>query len=121
MTSPASIVGNLVRDPELRFTTSQVPVVNITVAVNRIHPKTKKSLASFFDVTVWGEQAEHTHASLRKGDRVLVIGHWESQIWESRLGEKHSKNMIVAEDIGPSLRAIELSVEEIDTDAVLQA
>lgn len=121
MDSPASVAGNLVRDPALRYTQANVPVVNITVALNRINTKTGQSVTSFFDVTVWGDLAVNIAESLRKGDRVLVTGRWETQTWEDLSGQYRSKNIIVADDVGPSLRKLAITYTDEPEDSEVPA
>ena len=72
-----TIVGNLVEDPELRFTNNGIAVANMRVAVTqRIQQdgEWRDGDTSFFKVNVWRGQAEHLADSLAKGDRVMVIG-----------------------------------------------
>lgn len=100
------IVGNLTRDPELRFTTSGKAVANFGVAVNRLISKPgeeRKEDVAFFDVTAWDSLAENV-ADLSKGDRVVVEGRLAFRTWETDEGDKRSKVEITAEDVGASLR-----------------
>jgi single-strand DNA-binding protein len=72
------ITGNLTRDPELRFTPSGSPVATFGIAVNRNYQDRKtsewKENTEFFRVTTWFKLAENCAESLKKGDRVIVIG-----------------------------------------------
>lgn len=100
------IVGNLTRDPELRFTTSGKAVANFGVAVNRLISKPgeeRREDVAFFDVTAWDSLAENV-ADLSKGDRVVVEGRLAFRTWETDEGDKRSKVEITAEDVGASLR-----------------
>lgn len=101
-------VGNITRDPELRFTQAGVAFVNFGLAVNRRFQRKGASdwdeETTFFDVTAWGDLADNAATSLAKGDRVIVEGRLEQQNWETDAGEKRSKIAVVADDIGPSLR-----------------
>ena len=70
------IVGNLVDDPEFRFTSNGIPVANLRVAVTqRVQDggTWRDGQTSFFRVNAWRESATHLAESLRKGDRVIVI------------------------------------------------
>lgn len=102
-----TLVGNLARDPELRFTPSGQAVANFGLAVNRRWKENGsdewKEEVSFFDVTCWRELAENVSESLVKGSRAYVTGRLEQQSWEKD-GEKRSKVIVVADDVGPSLR-----------------
>ena len=102
------IVGNVTRDPELRFTASGLAVASFGVAVNRVwndkQTNEKKETVSFFDVSCWQDLAENASESLTKGARVIVTGRLEQRTWETQEGEKRSKVEIIADEIGPSLR-----------------
>lgn len=102
-----TLIGNLSRDPELRFTPAGAAVANFGLAVNRVWfdaDRQKQEEVSFFDVTVWQQLAENVCESLGKGDRVHVSGRIEQQSWESPTGEKRNKVIVVADEVGPSLR-----------------
>ena len=98
-----TIVGNVTRDPELRFTPSGAPVCNFGVAWNR-KGQNDEEIVSFFDVTCWSGLAENVAESISKGDRVVVYGRLDQRSWESQEGERRSKVEIVADDVSPSLR-----------------
>jgi single-strand DNA-binding protein len=81
-----TIVGNLVDDPELRFTSSGIAVANMRVAVTqRIQQdgEWRDGDTSFLKVNVWRGQAEHLADSLSKGDRVMVTGRLRQRSWET--------------------------------------
>ena len=103
-----TVVGNITRDPELRFTASGQATASFGLAVNRIwndrQTNERKEAVSFFDIVCWREMAENASESLSKGARVLVTGRLEQRSWETPEGEKRSKIEIVADEIGPSLR-----------------
>ncbi len=101
-----SIIGNLTRDPELRFTASGKPVANFGVAVNRLISRPgeeRKEEVSFFNCTAWDSLAENV-ADLSKGDRVVVVGRLQQRSWETDEGDKRSTVEITAEEVGASLR-----------------
>jgi len=108
MTTTTTIVGNLTRDPELRFMPNGTALANLTVVVSRKwtdkNTGETKEQANFFDVTAWGKLAEYASESLVKGTRTIVTGRLEQQSWETSEGAKRSKIILVADDIGPSLR-----------------
>ena len=103
-----TIVGNVTRDPELRFTPSGQAIATFGIAVNRRWQNRQtqewEEAVSFFDVTCWAQMAENVAESVTKGTRVLVTGRLEQRSWETNDGEKRSKVEIVADEIGPSLR-----------------
>jgi single-strand DNA-binding protein len=84
-----TIVGNLVEDPELRFTNTGIAVTNLRVAVTqRIQQdgQWRDGDTSFFKINVWRAQAEHLADSLTKGDRVMVTGRLRQRSWEPPRG-----------------------------------
>ena len=88
-----TIVGNLVDDPELRFTNTGIAVTNLRVAVTqRIQQdgEWRDGDTSFLKVNVWRGQAEHLADSLSKGDRVMVTGRLRQRSWETPEGDKRS-------------------------------
>lgn len=103
-----TVIGNITREPELRFTPSGAAVANFGLAVNRRWRNQQtnewEEEVSFFDVTCWKELAENVAESLPKGCRVIVDGRLEQRSWENDQGEKRSKVEIVADEVGPSLR-----------------
>ena len=103
-----NIVGNVTRDPELRFTPSGQAVANFGVAVNRRWQNRQTQewgeAVSFFDVTCWGQLAENVAESVQKGTRVVVDGRLDQRSWETEQGDKRSKVEIVADEVAPSLR-----------------
>jgi single-strand DNA-binding protein len=102
------IVGNLTRDPELRYTPNGAALVKFGVAVSRrVRDESgqwKDADTSFFDVTGWRSLAENVAESLTQGSRVVVVGRLRTNTWETAEGEKRSKVEIEAEEIGPSLK-----------------
>jgi single-strand DNA-binding protein len=108
------IVGNLVEDPELRFTNTGTAVANLRVAVTqRIQQdgEWRDGDTSFFKVNVWRGQAEHLADSLAKGDRVMVTGRLRQRSWETPEGEKRSVTEVEADEVGASLKWATAKVE----------
>jgi single-strand DNA-binding protein len=108
-----SIVGNLVEDPELRYTPSGAAVANLRVAVTaRIKDGDtwRDGETSFYRVTAWRSLAEHI-AELGKGTRVLVLGTLRQRSWETPEGERRTVVEMTADEIGPSLRWATAKVE----------
>jgi single-strand DNA-binding protein len=106
-TNSVTLIGNLVEDPELRFTPSGVPMARIRVAVNRRWKDNNgdwQEDTGFFGGTVWRDHAENVAESLHKGARVILTGRLEQRSWETQEGEKRSVTEISIDEIGPSLR-----------------
>jgi single-strand DNA-binding protein len=103
-----TIIGNVTRDPELRFTASGQATATFGLAVNRRWQNRQtndwEEAVSFFNVVTWRELAENAAESLHKGTRLIVTGRLEQRSWETADGEKKSVVDIVADEIGPSLR-----------------
>lgn len=103
-----SIIGNLTRDPELRFTSSGQATASFAVAVNRRWQNRQtqdwEEATSFFDVVCWGQLAENAAQSLSRGARVMVTGRLDQRSWENQEGERRSKIEITADEVAPSLR-----------------
>jgi single-strand DNA-binding protein len=107
-TNTITLVGNLTRDPEMRFTPSGTANCQFGIAVNRSWRNQQtnewEERTSFFNVVCWREMAENVSASLHKGTRVVVTGRLEQRTWETETGEKRSVVEVVADEVGPSLR-----------------
>ena len=118
MDSTVTIVGNLTRDPELRFTAGGKGVASFGVAVGRRFQQNGEwqEKTSFFNVTAWDTLGENVAASLTKGTRVLVTGRLEQREYETKEGEKRNVVEIVADEIGPSLRWARAEVERVARD-----
>ena len=103
-----TVIGNVTRDPELRFTPSGQAIATFGLAVNRRWQNRQtqewEEQVSFFDVTCWAQLGQNVSDSLNKGARVIVSGRLEQRSWETDQGEKRSKVEIVADEVGPSLR-----------------
>jgi single-strand DNA-binding protein len=104
-----TVVGNLVDDPELRFTPSGAAVANFRIAstprtFDRQSNEWKDGDALFLSCSVWRQMAENVAESLQKGMRVVVQGRLKSRQYETREGEKRTVFEIDVEEVGPSLR-----------------
>jgi len=108
MSSNITVVGNVTRDPELRFTPSGQAVATFGVAVNRRWQNRQnqqwEESTSFFDVVAWGSLGENVAESVNKGARVIVTGRLEQRTWETQEGQKRSVIEVIADEVGPSLR-----------------
>src|SRR5437870_13096803 len=96
-----TLVGNITRDPELRFTPSGQATATFGLAVNRRWQNRQtnewEEAVSFFNVVCWREMAENASESLAKGSRVIVTGRLEQRSWESQEGDKRSKIEVIAD------------------------
>ena len=101
-----TLVGNITRDPELRFTPSGQAIATFGMAVNRRFQRNGQweEQTSFFNITAWGTLGENASNSLQKGARIIVNGRLEQRSWETQEGDKRSVVEVVADELGPSLR-----------------
>ncbi len=105
-----TVVGNLVDDPELRFTPSGAAVANFRMAstprtYDRQTGEWKDGETLWLGCSVWRQAAENVAESLTKGTRVVVQGRLKSRQYETREGEKRTVFEIDVDEIGPSLRS----------------
>ena len=104
-----TVVGNLVDDPELRFTPSGAAVANFRIAstprtLDRQTNEWKDGDALFLSCSVWRQAAENVAESLQRGMRVVVQGRLKSRQYETREGEKRTVFEIDVDEVGPSLK-----------------
>jgi single-strand DNA-binding protein len=107
MSNQVTVVGNLTRDPELRYTPSGAAVAKFGLAVNRSYTNRngeKVEDTSFFNINAWRQLAENVAESLSVGARVIVSGRLQSRSWETEDGQKRTVVEIEADEVGPSLR-----------------
>jgi single-strand DNA-binding protein len=111
-----TVVGNLTRDPELRFTPSGTPVASFGIGVNRgIQNKATgewTNETSFYKVTAWHKLAENCAESLNKGDRILVSGIPSIESYETKEGVKREVFKIIANVVAPSLEYAICKIEK---------
>ena len=95
------LMGNLTRDPELRYTSGGAAVASFGLAVNRKYKAGDewKEEVCFVDITVWAKQAENCAEYLHKGSPVFVEGRLNYQSWESDTGQKRNKLEVVANTV----------------------
>ena len=96
------LMGNLTRDPELRYTQSGQAVCNFTIAVNRYYNDKsgqRQEDTSFLRITVWGKQGENCAQYLAKGRQVGVQGRLEWREWEAQDGSKRQAVEVVADSV----------------------
>jgi single-strand DNA-binding protein len=99
----AMIIGNLGRDPEMRYTPNGRPVTEFTVAVNQSTKNQQTGewieATDWYRITVWGDRAERTAEQLRKGNRVFVEGRFRTREYEARDGQKRVSLEITADNV----------------------
>jgi single-strand DNA-binding protein len=97
------LVGNLTRDPELRYTPKGTAIAKIRLAVNRVWTNDageKKEEVTFVDVEVWGRTAENVGQYMRKGRPILIEGRLKLDQWDDKqTGQKKSRLGVVAETV----------------------
>src|ERR1700761_9319734 len=97
------LIGNLTRDPEVRYTPKGTAVTEIGLAVNRIYSGEdgeKKEETTFVDVTLWARQAEIAGQYLKKGRPVFIEGRLQLDSWDDKqTGQKRSRLRVVAENL----------------------
>jgi single-strand DNA-binding protein len=97
------LIGNLTRDPEVRYTPKGTAVTEIGLAVNRVYSGEdgeKKEETTFVDVTVWARQAEIAGQYLKKGRPVFIEGRLQLDSWDDKqTGQKRSRLRVVAENL----------------------
>jgi single-strand DNA-binding protein len=97
------LIGNLTRDPEVRYTPKGTAVADIGIAVNRVYSGEdgeKKEEVTFVDVTLWGRQAEVAQEYLKKGRQVFIEGRLQLDTWDDKqTGQKRSRLRVVAENM----------------------
>jgi single-strand DNA-binding protein len=96
------LIGNLGRDPEMRYTPSGKPVTAFSVAVSRSWTTSegeRREETEWFNIVAWGDLAERTNKYLRKGDRLYIDGRLQTRSWESPDGQKHSRTEVVANEL----------------------
>lgn len=95
------LLGNLTRDPEVRYTPNGSAVASFAIAVNRKYKQgdETKEEVSYIDIVVFGKQAESCGQYIGKGDAVLVEGRLQQRRWESEDGQKRNKVEVVAQAV----------------------
>jgi single-strand DNA-binding protein len=104
-----TVIGNLVEDPELRFTPSGAAVANFRVAstprtLDKQTNEWRDGETLWLSCSVWREQAENVAESLQRGTRVIVTGRLKARSYEDRDGNKRTVFEIDVDEVGPSMR-----------------
>ena len=95
------LIGNLTRDPELRYTPQGTSVCSFGLAVNRKYKQAEemKEEVTFINIVVFGKQADTSGQYLSKGSAVLIEGRLQERRWETEDGQKRSKHEVVAQNV----------------------
>ena len=96
------LVGNITRDPQLKETTSNQPIVTFGLATNRewiTKSGEKRSLAEYHNIAAWGHLAEICHQYLKKGKLIYVEGYLKTRSWDSPEGIKMFRTEVVIQDM----------------------
>lgn len=97
------LIGNLTRDPEVRYTPKGTAVAELGMAINRVRTNDqgqRQEDTTFIDVTLWGRQAELAQQYLTKGRPVYIEGRLQMDTWEDKTsGQKRSKLKVVGENM----------------------
>ncbi len=113
-----TVVGNLVDDPELRFTSSGAAVAKFRIAstprfMDKQSGEWKDGEALFLTCNVWRQAAENVAESLSRGTRVVVQGRLRQRSYETREGEKRTVYELEVDEVGPSLRYATAKVQRM--------
>src|ERR1700683_5641859 len=113
-----TIAGNLVDDPELRFTPAGQPVAKFRVAstpryLDKGTNEWKDGDSLFLTCNVWRQAAENVAESLQRGMRVIVSGRLRQRSYETKEGEKRTVYEVEVDDVGPSLRNASAKVNKV--------
>ena len=123
--TPITVVGNIVADPELRFTPSGAAVANFRIAstprtFNKQTSQWEDGEGLFLTCNVWRQAAENVAESLSKGMRVIVNGRLRQRSYETREGEKRTVYEVEVDEVGPSLKYATAKVTRTQRDGQQQ-
>jgi single-strand DNA-binding protein len=97
-----TLIGNLTREPELRYTPNDTAVAEFGLALNRSYQDSNgewQEETDFVDITVWSKQAENASEYLDKGSKVFIEGRLDQQTWETDSGDRRSKVSVTANNL----------------------
>jgi len=107
------LLGNLTRDPEIKYTNEGMAIAEMRLAVNKIWKNKNgedSEIVDYFNITAWNNLAENCVNSLKKGDRVLVNGHLSLRNWENKDGKKYNIINMTADIVSASLEFNKLKI-----------
>src|SRR5437588_5084532 len=114
-----TLVGNLVDDPELRFTPSGAAVAKFRIAstprfLDKATNEWKDGESLFLSCNVWRQAAENVAESLQRGMRVIVQGRLKQRSYETKEGEKRTVFEVEVDEVGPSMRNASAKVNRVN-------
>jgi len=113
-----TIIGNLTKDPEVRFANSGTAMVSFSVAVNKSRKdKTTGDWikeTSYFDCVLWGEQAENFANSFARGNRVIASGQLQQRKYEGQDGTEKTKLELIVDEIGATIKYATLAITKTE-------
>ena len=113
-----TIIGNLCGDPELRHTSSGVPVADLRIAENRNYQDASgewQQETSYYSAVVWRRLAEHA-ATLRRGDRVVAVGRMRQDEWTTERGETRRRYVVDCDELAASIRFNPVDVDRSEPE-----
>lgn len=100
MLNKAILMGRLTRDPELRYTQSNLPVVSFTLAVDRNYSGSGgERQTDFIDIVAWRRTAEFVSQWFAKGQMIVVVGSIQSRRWQDKNGNNRTSIEVVADEV----------------------
>lgn len=99
MLNEVIVMGRLTAEPELKYTSNNIPVLSFSIAVSRSYETDGKRESDFISVTAWRNTAEFVAKYFRKGAMMIVLGHLMQQRWTDDNGQNHSKMVVVADRV----------------------
>jgi len=115
-----TVVGNLCADPELRHTSSGVPVADLRIAENRSYQDAAgawQQETAYYSAVVWRHLAEHAAVSLRRGDRVVAVGRMRQDEWTTDRGDTRRRYLVECDELAASVRFSAVDVHRSDPRA----
>lgn len=91
------LIGNLVKDPELRYTKNNTPVASYTIAINSRYGENQET--DYINITTWGKAGEFMQKYFKKGQAIALTGRLKNKNYEDNKGVKHYGMVVVTEDI----------------------
>jgi single-strand DNA-binding protein len=101
------VIGNVGRDPEMRFTANGSAVTTFSVAANRRYSKQDGEWAEeteWFNIVTWNQLAERCSQNIQKGSRVYVEGRLQTRSWDGQDGQRHYRTEVIANTVSPQDR-----------------
>ena len=109
------LLGNLTKDPEIKYTNEGMAITEMGLAINKRWKDNNGEdveIVDYFNVTSWNALAENCAGTLRKGDRIIVNGHLNLRSWESKEGKKYNIINVTADVVAASLEFCKLKIAD---------